>query len=58
MRGLQRGDPIQTSDGIAMAGGNDAVAPLRCDELIRFRAAIATAAATAATPKMIVKTTC
>jgi hypothetical protein len=57
MRGLQCGDPIQ-ADGIALAGGNDVVPPLACEEFTRFRAAIATAAETVTTPKMIVETTC
>ena len=42
MRGLQCGDPIQTADGIAIAGGNDVVAPLPREEFTRFRAEIAT----------------
>jgi hypothetical protein len=58
MRGLQRGDPIQINDGITMPCGNDVVVQLRCDEFTRFRAAIATGAATATTPEMIVETTC
>ena len=58
MRGLQCGDPIQTAGGIAKAGGNEVVAPLRCQEFTRFRAETATDAETAATPKMIVETTC
>jgi hypothetical protein len=58
MRGLQCADPIQTADGIAIAGGNDVVAPLRCDEFTRFRAEIAPGAETVTTPKMIVETTC
>jgi hypothetical protein len=58
MSGLQCGDPIQTADGIAIAGGNDVVAPLRGEEFTRFRAAIASDVETAETPKMIVKTTC
>ena len=49
MRWLQCSDPIQTADGIAIAGGNDAVAPLRCEEFTRFRAEIA--AETAGTPE-------
>jgi hypothetical protein len=40
MRGLQCADPIQTVDGIAIAGGNDVVAPLACEEFTRFRAEI------------------
>ncbi len=40
MRGLQCADPIQTVDGIAIAGGNDAVLPLACEEFTRFRAEI------------------
>jgi hypothetical protein len=51
MRCLQCADPIQTADGIAIAGGNDAVAPLRCEEFTRFRAEIATDAETAGTPE-------
>lgn len=58
MSGLQCGDPIRTADGIAITGGNDVVAPLRCDEFTRFRAEIATYAETVTTPKMIVETTC
>ena len=58
MRGLQCGDPIQTADGIAIAMGNDVVAPLHCEEFTRFRAEIALDAETLATPKMIVETTC
>jgi len=58
MRGLQCGDPIQTADGIAIAGGNDVVAPLACEEFTRFRAEIARDAETVKTPKMIVETTC
>jgi hypothetical protein len=58
MRGLQRGDPIQTADGIATAGGDDVTAHLRCDEFTRFHTAIATAAEPATPPKMIVETTC
>jgi hypothetical protein len=57
MRGLQCGDPIQTADGIAIAGGNDVVAPLACDEFNRFRAEIVPGAETVGTPKMIVETT-
>jgi hypothetical protein len=41
MRGLQCGDPIHTADGIAIAGGNDVVAPLACEQFPRFRAEIA-----------------
>jgi hypothetical protein len=51
MRGLQCGDPIQSADGIAIAGGDDVVAPLSCDEFTRLRAEIATAAETGGTPK-------
>jgi hypothetical protein len=40
MRGLQCADPIQTVDGTAIAGGNDVVAPLACEEFTRFRAEI------------------
>jgi len=58
MRGLQCGDPIQTADGIAIVGGSDVVAHLRCEEFTRFRAKIAADAETVTTPKMIVKTTC
>ena len=58
MRGLQCGDPIQTADGIAIAGGNDVVAPLPREEFTRFRAEIAPDAETVTTLKMIVKTTC
>ena len=57
MRGLQCGDPIQTADGIAIAGGNDVVAPLACEEFTRFRAEIVPDAETVGTPKMIVETT-
>jgi len=57
MHGLQCGDPIQTADGIAIAGGNDVVAPLPREEFTRFRAEIAPDAEAAATPKMIVETT-
>jgi len=57
MRGLQCGDPIQTADGIAIAGGNDAVLPLAWEEFTRFRAEIVPDAETAGTPKMIVETT-
>jgi hypothetical protein len=41
MRGLQCGDPIQIADGIAILIGNDAVAPLACEEFTRLRAEIA-----------------
>jgi hypothetical protein len=41
MRGLQCGDPIQTADGIATAGGIDVGAPRRREEFTRFRAEIA-----------------
>jgi hypothetical protein len=51
MRGLQCGDPIQTADGIAIAGGNGIVAPLTCEKFTRFRAEIATDAETVETPK-------
>ena len=51
MRGLQCGDPIQPADGIAIAGGNGVVARLACEEFTRFRAGIATGAATVETPK-------
>ena len=57
MRGLQCGDPRQTADGIAIAGGNDVVAPLACEEFPRFRAEIVPDAETVGTPKMIVETT-
>ena len=57
MHGLQCGDPIQTTDGIAIAGGNDAVAPRACEEFTRFRAEIVPDAETVGTPKMIVETT-
>ena len=57
MRGLQCADPIQTVDGIAIAGGNDAVLPLACEEFTRFRAEIVPDAETVGTPKMIVETT-
>jgi len=57
MRGLQCGDPIQTADGIAIAGGDDAVAPRACEEFTRFRAEIVPGAEAVATPKMIVETT-
>jgi hypothetical protein len=40
MRGLQWGDPIQTADGIATAGGNDVVAPPACEEFTPLRAEI------------------
>jgi hypothetical protein len=58
MRGLQCGDPIQTADGIAIAGGNDVVAPLAYEKFTRFRAEITLDAEPATTPKMIVETTC
>ena len=51
MRGLQCGDPIQTADGIAIAGGNDVVARTRCEQFTRFRAEIAADAETVKTPK-------
>ena len=44
MRWLQRADTIQTAGGIAVAIGNDVIAPLRCEVFTPIRAEIATAA--------------
>jgi hypothetical protein len=51
MRWLQCADPIQTADGIAMAIGNDVIAPLRCEEFTQVSAEIAPGAETAGTPE-------
>jgi hypothetical protein len=44
LRWLRRADTIQAADGIAIAIGNDVIAPLRDEELTLFRAEIADAA--------------
>jgi hypothetical protein len=49
LRWLRRADTIQAADGIAIAIGNDVIAPLRHEELTLFRAEIA-ADAGAGTP--------
>jgi hypothetical protein len=43
-------DAIQTAGGIAMAGGDDLVAPLRREEFTQVSAEIATDAETVGTP--------
>jgi len=58
MRGLQCADPIQAADGIAMAGGNDVVAPLRLLTIHAVSRRNCPDAETVTTPKMIVETTC
>jgi hypothetical protein len=44
MRWPQRADTIQAARGIAVAIGNDVIAPLHCEEFTPVRAEIATAA--------------